>query len=73
MIHVTYHSYYLVQSITHYCATIDQDETGGNSGYIALQVNNGQAIYSISVDMSNIDSNLCVPVTDVISLSYISI
>ena len=26
-----------VQAKTQFCATIDKDETGGNSGYVALQ------------------------------------
>jgi hypothetical protein len=48
---------------TKFCATILPDQASGASGYVALQIENGEAYYGFSLDLNNFQTTSCPDVT----------
>jgi hypothetical protein len=48
---------------TQYCATVLPGEASGASGYVALQIANGEAYYGFSLNLNNFQTSSCPSVT----------
>lgn len=53
-----------------YCGTISPSEANGASGYYAMEIQNGMAEHSFSVDLTDFSSSVYCPLSSQIGLNY---